>query len=126
MNNKEYKNKVKIVIKVIFLCFVAFILYIFNIQKNQEQNTAPTEIEAQPASYVNPTKTLRQNLLESGEICNAKHIAANGEYEACLSEQIKNKSEEDFVVFNGINKYCNNKTTNEADRRECIDEVIGL
>jgi len=117
------------------ICIIALFLIVILFALNATIHTDKEEITVETYSdttenklvdYVYPTKTLKQNFLSGIAICDKQNIAQNGLFESCVLEQVKMKSDEDFNTLLKINTYCDSTTSNEADRRSCVDNVLDV
>ena len=74
--------------------------------------------------YIELTENLKQNYIEGSDICKEKNFYSAIEYEVCVWENVRSKSQEDYKKLREIRYYCLDKTDNEYDRRECIENFI--
>lgn len=118
--------KIKIFLILIFVVCGLIIIY----QKQQPEQIKPQRIiEEHQVTPVEPLniavpKSLKINFKKGIEYCKTQHIAQNGAFESCVLDYIYERNKKDHETILKINTYCSGTTTNECDRRNCVEEYM--
>ena len=118
--------KIKIFLILIFIVCGLIIIY----QKPQPKQTEPQRIiEEQQVTPVEPLditvpKSLKINFKNGTDYCQKQHIAQNGAFETCVLNYIYECNRADYEIILKINTYCDKITTNECDRRNCVEKYM--
>jgi len=109
-------NFVKIIIGLIICVFVSVgFLHI---------NTTKYKIQKFRGKYANKIIRLKPAYKEITSFCSSQNFANRGEYTACMEENIKKSSIENYNFFIEVQNFCENLTDNLADKWMCVDEII--
>ena len=118
--------KIKIFLILIFVVCGLIIIY----QKQQPEQIKPQRIIAEhqvtPVESLNIAvpKSLKINFKKGTNYCETQNIAQNGAFETCVLNYIYKCNRADYEIILKINTYCDKITTNECDRRNCIEEYM--
>ena len=118
--------KIKIFLILIFVICGFILIY----QKQQPEQTEPQRIiEEQQVTPVEPLditvpKSLKINFKNGTDYCQKQHIAQNGAFETCVLNYIYECNRADYEIILKINTYCDKITTNECDRRNCVERKL--
>lgn len=118
--------KIKIFLILIFVVCGLIIIY----QKQQPEQIKPQRIieekQLTPVEPLNITvpKSLKINFKNGTNYCKTQNIAQNGAFENCVLYYIYERSRKDHEIILKINTYCAKTTTNECDRRNCVEKYI--
>lgn len=83
----------------------------------------PDEVYVEPLNIIVP-ESLKTNFKKGTEYCKTQNIAQNGAFENCVLDYIYGHNKNDHETILKINTYCDKTTTNECDRRNCVEEYI--
>ena len=122
------KTSMKInIFLILILTICGFLLICRKLQsdtKNYVENVEKqNEIFVEPLNINIPT-SLKINFKNSIYYCKAQNIAQNGAFENCVLYYIYERSKTDYGIILNINTYCSKTTTNECDRRNCVEEYL--
>lgn len=118
--------KIKIFLILIFVICGFILIY----QKQQPEQIKPQRIiEEKQLTPVEPLniavpKSLKINFKNGTDYCQKQHIAQNGAFETCVLYYIYERNKKDHETILKINTYCSKTTTNECDRRNCVERII--
>lgn len=118
--------KIKIFLILIFVVCGLIIIY----QKPQPEQIKPQRIieerQTTPVKPLNITvsQSLKTNFKRGTDYCNTQNIAQNGAFETCVLNYIYEYNRADYEIILKINTYCDKITTNECDRRNCVEEYM--
>jgi len=118
--------KIKIFLILIFIVCGLIIIY----QKQQPEQIKPQRIiEEKQLTPVEPLniavpKSLKINFKNGIDYCETQNIAQNGAFENCVLNYIYERNKKDYETTLKINTYCSKTTTNECDRRNCVEVFI--
>ncbi len=117
------KNLLIIIIISIFLVVVqSFEKYKSN-QNNNSRIDESEKVSVEPLKISVP-KSLKINYKNGTDYCTAQNIAQNGAFENCVRGYIYERNKKDHEIILKINTYCNKITTNECDRRNCVEKYM--
>lgn len=118
--------KIKIFLILIFVVCGLIIIY----QKPQPEQIKPQRIieekqltPFEPLNIAVP-KSLKINFKNGIGYCETQNIAQNGAFENCVLNYIYERNKKDYETTLKINTYCSKTTTNECDRRNCVEVFI--
>lgn len=83
----------------------------------------PEKVYVEPLSITVP-ESLKINFKKGTDYCNTRNIAQNGAFESCVLDYIYECNKKDQEIILKINTYCDKTTTNECDRRNCVEEFM--
>lgn len=117
--------------KNIFLILILTIIgFLFGYRKPQsdiknyvENVKEPNEVFVEPL-YISIPKSLKTNFKNGIDYCKTQNIAQSGAFENCVLYYIYERSKSDHAIILKINTYCDKTTTNECDRRNCIEKYL--
>ncbi len=81
------------------------------------------EIFVEPLDINIPT-SLKTNFKNGIDYCKTQNIAQNGAFENCVLYYIYQRSKSDHAIILKINTYCDETTSNECDRRNCVGKYM--
>lgn len=117
--------------KNIFLILILTIIgFLFGYRKPQSDIKNYVEyVEKQNEVFVEPlyiriSKSLKINFKNGIDYCKTQNIAQNGAFENCVLYYIYERSKTDHAIILKINTYCDKTTSNECDRRNCIEKYL--
>lgn len=118
--------KIKIfLILMLILCGLSTMIT-FNKSSNAEVPVVlkePEKVYVEPLNITVP-ESLKTNFKKGTDYCKTQNIAQNGAFEICVLYYIYERSKKDHEIILKINTYCFRTTTNECDRRNCVEEYI--
>ena len=85
----------------------------------EEKQVTPVE----PLNIAVP-KSLKINFKNGIDYCETQNIAQNGAFENCVLNYIYKCNRADYEIILKINTYCDKITTNECDRRNCVERKL--
>ena len=118
--------KIKIFLILIFVVCGLIIIY----QKQQPKKMISQRVvEEQQVTPVEPLditvpKSLKINFQNGTDYCKTQNIAQNGAFESCVLDYIYERNKKDHETILKINTYCSRTTTNECDRRNCVEKYM--
>lgn len=118
--------KIKIFLILIFVVCGLIIIY----QKQQpEKMISQRVVEEHQVTPVEPLniavpKSLKINFKNGTNYCKTQNIAQNGAFETCVLDYIYERNRAYYEIIQKINTYCDKITTNECDRRNCVEEFL--
>jgi len=126
----NYFGKIKMKKNIFLILILTIIGFLFGYRKPQsdiknyvENVKKPNEVFVEPL-YIRIPKSLKINFKNSIYYCKAQNIAQNGAFENCVLYYIYERSKTDHAIILKINTYCDKTTTNECDRRNCIEKYL--
>ena len=126
----NYFGKIKMkknIFLILILTICGFLLICRNPQtdtKNYIENVEkPNDAFVEPLN-TNIPKSLKINFKNSIYYCKAQNIAQNGAFENCVLYYIYERSKSDHAIILKINTYCDKTTSNECDRRNCVEKYM--
>ena len=102
----------------------------YNLSKAKNEQIKPQRIiEEHQVTPVEPLniavpKSLKINFKNGTNYCKTQNIAQNGAFENCVLNYIYERNKKDHETILKINTYCSRTTTNECDRRNCVEEYM--
>ena len=117
--------KIKIFLILIFVIY-ALILIFKKAQSEQKPRRIIEEHQVTPVEPLDITipKSLKINFKNGTNHCETQNIAQNGVFENCVLNYIYKCKRADYEIILKINTYCDKTTTNECDRRNCVEEYM--
>ena len=118
--------KIKIFIILILIFGVCAVLKLHNKTINTEVPDAleePKEITVEPFNIAVPD-SLKTNFKRGTDYCKTQNIAQSGAFEICVLYYIYERNSADHEIILKINTYCAKNTTNECDRRNCVESYM--
>lgn len=118
--------KIKIFLILIFVICGLILTY----RKPQSEQIKPQRvIEERQTTPVKPlnitvSQSLKTNFKRGTDYCNTQNIAQNGAFEKCVLDYIYERNKKDHEIILKINTYCSRTTTNECDRRNCVEKYM--
>ena len=117
-------------INVIIILILVLCGFILLYKKPQiEQENSQIEIEEPKIVNVEPLnieipKSLKTNFKKGTDYCKTQNIAQNGAFETCVLYYIYERNKKDHEIILKLNTYCSKTTTNECDRRNCVEQYM--
>ena len=126
----NYFGKIKMKKNIFLILILTIIGFLFGYRKPQsniknyvENVEKPNEVFVEPL-YISIPKSLKTNFKNGIDYCKAQNIAQSGAFENCVLYYIYERSKSDHAIILKINTYCDKTTTNECDRRNCVEEFL--
>jgi hypothetical protein len=116
-------NKIFILILIIFAAVVFPLLCKKPEPVLYREITENNEVTVESLDIVVP-ESLKINFKNGTDYCKTQNIAQNGAFEICVLYYIYERSKTDHEIILKINTYCDKTTTNECDRRNCVENII--
>lgn len=108
-----------IVLKIIFILIICVcIIGVFFYTNNSEY-----KMQSFRGKFANEIVILKPIYKETTNFCFSQNFANRGENTACMEENIKNSSTENYNFFIEVQNFCENLTGNLADKWMCVDEI---
>lgn len=126
----NYFGKIKMkknIFLILILTICGFLLICRKLQSDTknyvEYVEKQNEVFVEPLDINIPT-SLKTNFKNGIDYCKAQNIAPNGAFENCVLYYIYERSKSDHAIILKINTYCDKTTSNECDRRNCVEEFL--
>jgi hypothetical protein len=111
-------NYIKILILLFLLCGLTI-----TIKPHEPANYVYKKTPVEPLNITVP-KSLKTNFKNGIDYCKTQNIAQNGAFETCILDYIYERNRAYYEIILKINTYCDKITTNECDRRNCVERII--
>lgn len=126
----NYFGKIKMKKNIFLILILTIIGFLFGYRKPQsdiknyvENVEKQNEIFVEPLDINIPT-SLKTNFKNSIYYCKTQNIAQSGAFENCVLYYIYERRKSDHAIILKINTYCDTTTSNECDRRNCVEEFL--
>ena len=126
----NYFGKIKMKKNIFLILILTIIGFLFGYRKPQsdiknyvENVKEPNEVFVEPLDINIPT-SLKTNFKNSIYYCKTQNIAQSGAFENCVLYYIYERSKSDHAIILKINTYCDKTTSNECDRRNCVEKYL--
>ena len=126
----NYFGKIKMKKNIFLILILTIIGFLFGYRKPQSDIKNYVEyVEKQNEIFVeslntNIPKSLKINFKNGIDYCKTQNIAQNGAFENCVLYYIYERSKSDNAIILKINTYCDETTSNECDRRNCVEKYL--
>ena len=131
MQSNKDKNMYKSfnIYKAIILIFMICLILLMSQKTKLRQTTRLKIVEENQQTFFKPLdiivpNSLKTNFINGTNYCKTQNIAQNGAFENCVLYYIYERSKTDHGIILNINTYCSKTTTNECDRRNCVEEYL--
>lgn len=91
---------------------------------NYAENIEESKKDFIESLNINIPKSLKINFKNGVDYCKTQNIAQSGAFENCVLYYIYERSKSDHAIILKINTYCDTTTSNECDRRNCVEEFL--
>jgi len=126
----NYFGKIKMKKNIFLILILTIIGFLFGYRKPQsdiknyvENVKEPNEVFVEPL-YISIPKSLKTNFKNGIDYCKTQNIAQSGAFENCVLYYIYERSKSDHAIILKINTYCDKTTSNECDRRNCVEKYL--
>jgi len=126
----NYFDKISMKINIFLILILTICCFLLICRKLQSDTKNYVEyVEKQNEIFVEPLDiniptSLKTNFKNGIDYCKTQNIAQNGAFENCVLYYIYERSKSDHAIILKINTYCDTTTSNECDRRNCVEEFL--